>query len=68
MTNIILTEEQLDVILDALRPKGEWIFNSDSLTDDMIATHYCSICGKGAYSGHDNYCWNCGADMRGTRK
>lgn len=64
----LVEKAKADILAQIERPQGEWIFNSDSLTDDMIATHYCSICGKGAYSGHDNYCWNCGADMRNNNK
>lgn len=53
----------------SLRPKGEWIYN----TDDFTPKKRCTNCGynKPLVAGEaikqepDNYCPNCGADMRG---
>lgn len=45
-------------------PQGEWKYNPDCVNDEMQATFFCSICNRGAYSKHDNFCPNCGADMR----
>ena len=38
------------------RPKGEWLLYG------MI--YYCSECGHDCEQGGNNYCGNCGADMR----
>lgn len=53
----------------SLRPKGEWIYN----TDDFTPKKRCTNCGynKPLVAGEaikqepDNFCPNCGADMRG---
>ena len=53
-----------------LRTKGEWIYN----TDDFTPKKRCTNCGynKPLVAGEaikqepDNYCPNCGADMRGN--
>lgn len=54
----------------SLRPKGEWIYN----TDDFTPKKRCTNCGynKPLVAGEaikqepDNFCPNCGADMRGN--
>ena len=46
------------------RPHGEWKYNPDCVNDEMQATFFCSICNRGAYSKHDNFCPNCGSDNR----
>lgn len=39
------------------RPQGEWKLHG------MI--YYCSVCGHDYEQGGNNFCGNCGADMRG---
>lgn len=41
------------------RPQGEW-----KIGGKTTHYHYCSICGKDG-DFQDNFCRNCGADMRG---
>jgi len=58
------TEESIEKILAALRPHGKWIKHEWG--------YVCSVCGESndyAYDNNihkfiDNYCPNCGADMR----
>lgn len=67
----ILTEIHFAHTIDPanLRPKGEWIYN----TDDFTPKKRCTNCGynKPLVAGEaikqepDNFCPNCGADMRG---
>ena len=53
--DIIETEPTADVRENV---KGEWI-------EDGALTK-CSICGSASdYCGTENFCYNCGADMRG---
>lgn len=45
------------------RHKGDWI--DDDRHNHKY--HRCSCCGLGRFNwGEDNFCPNCGADMRGT--
>lgn len=48
------------------RPQGRWSFDSEFL---MIGSPYgsykCSNCGMHTDDKEDNFCWNCGADMKG---
>ena len=60
-------KEALDMAIKALeqtRPKGTWIFKNDNIA---IPTGYyqCSECKEGKLLVKDNFCPNCGADMRG---
>ena len=67
----VLTEIHFAPTIDpaSLRPKGECIYN----TDDFTPKKRCTNCGynKPLVAGEaikqepDNYCPNCGADMRG---
>lgn len=56
-------KELIKQLEEVEKPQGKWLFNPDSIVDDMVATHFCSICGRGGYSSHDSYCWYCGAKM-----
>lgn len=48
-------------IADGLaRPQGEWKLHG------MI--YYCSVCGHDYEQGGNNFCGNCGADMRGEEE
>lgn len=51
------------------RPQGKWSFDSEFL---MIGSPYgsykCSNCGIHTDDKEDNFCWNCGADMRGKNE
>lgn len=49
-----------DAMLEALRPQGEWQLHG------MI--YYCSECGHECGESGDNFCGNCGADMKGGRE
>ena len=42
--------------------RGEWIAQDESLTRFM-----CSHCKAKNNGGHENFCPNCGADMRGEK-
>ncbi len=42
--------------------RGEWIRQDDTFTKYM-----CSNCGSKNYQGYENFCPNCGADMRGKK-
>lgn len=45
---------------ESLRPQGEW------LVQDIGRTKFsCSHCKARNYAGHENYCPNCGAKMKG---
>lgn len=47
------------------RPQGEWVATDD--TDEWYGlTYKCNICGSEAIGGRDNYCYNCGAKMKGA--
>lgn len=65
--------EAIDMAIEALseRPKGEWI-----LSDNPNMLYECSNCGHGFQKQvhgksvvfyAQNFCPNCGADMRGVR-
>ena len=45
-------------LLDELRPKGKWIERGNYV--------YCSNCNAQEDDAFPNYCWHCGADMRGN--
>lgn len=48
------------------RPKGKWILTHPLQADDPGA-YTCSVCGYGDWGLDpkiDNFCFNCGADMR----
>jgi ribosomal protein L37E len=48
--------------------KGEWLLGFDS--QYLEKYYYCSNCGRRKYEEHkplDNFCSNCGADMRGEK-
>ena len=54
--------EAIKVAIEALkdqRPQGEWKLHG------MI--YYCSVCGHDYEQGGNNFCGNCGADMRGEK-
>jgi len=54
-------EKSWQELLDDLRPKGKWIYDSDhSITIDM---YKCSICGCDGHT-HFKFCPQCGADMK----
>lgn len=48
---------KIDMMLNALRPHGEWLLNKD----DNPECPFCHHC----FSYWGNFCSNCGADMRG---
>lgn len=60
-------KEELQKVIDDLRPQGEW---SDLSTDGRhIGWIVCSVCGQEPPNESNlrtNFCPNCGADMRGT--
>ena len=69
MTKVELTyqmpKDYIKNKLDYERPQGEWID-----PNNVGANNWCSVCGVFIlhYNGICNFCPNCGADMRGTRK
>ncbi|MBO4543258.1 MAG: hypothetical protein J5725_08780 [Bacteroidales bacterium] len=57
--------EALEEMKDKERPQGEWLDRNSG----CIQWIRCSICNKHQdYRAKTNFCPNCGADMRGTRK
>lgn len=45
---------------------GEWVFNRGRTYGEPA--YYCSECSEGtSEDGHDNFCPNCGAHMRGCK-
>lgn len=53
--------------VSADRPQGEWIIHTDDLFPEE-STQECSVCHEKQFvhmGNDDNYCPNCGADMRG---
>ena len=53
---------------EKLRPQGEWIFLGDNPNRDNPNPNHkwsCNKCGRGVKE-QENFCPNCGADMRGT--
>jgi len=42
---------------------GEW-----KTKPGYTYTVFCSVCGSGSYEGRENFCPNCGADMRGKHE
>lgn len=56
---------RIKAIPSADRPQGEWVATDD--TDEWYGpTYKCNICGSEAIGGRDNYCYNCGARMKGA--
>jgi hypothetical protein len=53
-------KNELNNELNELRPQGEWELHG------MI--YYCSKCGHECGESGDNFCGNCGADMRGDKE
>ena len=49
------------------RDKGEWIFKDDNRAISPIGYYECSQCHEGRLLCEDNFCPNCGADMRGEK-
>lgn len=58
--------QALDMAISALENKGEWIADIDKWGDVVTTVngYTCSKCGA-FNSDKDNFCPNCGADMRG---
>lgn len=54
-------DKDAQIIVEQIRPQGEWIYDSEhSITIDM---YRCSVCGCYGHT-HFNFCSNCGAEMR----
>jgi predicted RNA-binding Zn-ribbon protein involved in translation (DUF1610 family) len=53
---VIMTQPTVEPV------RGEWIRQDDTFTKYM-----CSNCGSKNYQGYENFCPNCGADMRGKK-
>lgn len=62
------TQKAYKVLKNDTRPQGKWIENSLTIEKTLN----CSICGARprqsvyGYYFHDNFCPECGADMRGN--
>lgn len=49
--------------------KGEWIYRKYQLkNDEALGWFQCSACGHASWTKEDNFCPNCGADMRGENE
>ena len=54
------------IIKYPIAKEGKWIFNTHQAPSEK--SYFCSICAEGESDyGRDNYCPNCGANMRGKR-
>jgi len=47
------------------RPQGEWIIEQD---EQGHTYGKCTVCGMKQYAGQLNYCPDCGARMKGSRR
>lgn len=55
----------LEAVPAADRPKGEWV--ATDVNDEWYGLVYkCNICGSETIGGCDNFCPNCGAQMKGV--
>lgn len=59
--------EALDLVIKALeeRPQGEWIFKKFDEETGISNSDWCPFCGKVKAQVYDNFCGNCGAQLRG---
>ena len=50
------------------RKHGKWIYDTKRVTDAgwMYNQYHCSECGEQEIGAMQNFCPNCGADMRGV--
>ena len=55
----------IDIAPAAERPKGEWI-DTGSMEECWAEWFKCSVCGRESH--WQDFCPNCGADMRGGKK
>lgn len=72
-SSIMNAEKALDVIenlpsAETERKKGKWLFHIDDLFPEE-STQECSVCHEeeSVKIQNDNFCPNCGADMRGGK-
>ena len=56
-------KEELQKVIDYLRPQGEWIEDYTAKKKRVVA---CNKCHCLNILGKSNFCPNCGADMRGA--
>ena len=56
-----------DDAISIKRPKGKKIVNTDANFDDSVAPFFCSKCLRGVHFNY-NFCWFCGADLRGDEE
>jgi hypothetical protein len=47
------------------RPQGEWKFKKFDEKTGIPNSYWCLFCGMVKAQVYDNFCGNCGADMRG---
>ena len=47
------------------RPQGEWKFKKFDEKTGIPNSYWCPFCGMVKAQVYDNFCGNCGADMRG---
>ena len=79
VANVTFNKEQLEEIVEKAkanilaqieRPQGEWVVEKNPFGDIL----HCSICGakprrsEYGYYLKDNFCHDCGADMRGKKE
>lgn len=59
-----LISDAADVIEDLLPKRGKWIYKPKDAIEMMFTLPKCSVCGHES-SDANNYCPNCGSQMRG---
>lgn len=62
-----LNQQFAQEIENLKRPKGKKIVNTDANFDDSVAPFFCSECLRGVHFSY-NFCWFCGADLRGDEE
>lgn len=58
-------DENGNIKIELLRPQGEWKFKKFDEKTGIPNSDWCPFCGMVKAQVYDNFCGNCGADMRG---
>ena len=60
-------DENGNIKIELLRPQGEWKFKKFDEKTGIPNSDWCPFCGMVKAQVYDNFCGNCGADMRGEK-